>query len=94
MPGGSTELVVDEHYSENDRAWKPGDTPAAGDTALFTRTTTVRQYGVDDLTTPLDGNAPPAAVHLKEILAAVRIARQASLLGVPKSITVRVLKSQ
>ena len=88
-----TERVFDEHYSQNKKKWVDGATAEDGDSALWTRTTTIRQFGVDDLTTPLAATAPDINVHLKEITVAVQSER-AGPLGVGKRITVRLLKSQ
>ncbi|HSL83576.1 MAG TPA: hypothetical protein VLF66_12445, partial [Thermoanaerobaculia bacterium] len=64
----------------------------AGDVALFTRTTTVRQFRVNDLTAPLDGGEP---AHLKEITVAVEGSRESGhVFGAGKVIAVRVFKSQ
>jgi prepilin-type N-terminal cleavage/methylation domain-containing protein len=93
VPGGSTELVVDQYYSPSTRQWESGT--GAGVPAIFIRTTTIRQYGVTDLTTPLDGDAPAAAVHLKEIVISVRYAGDAAgPLEAPKRITARIMKAQ
>lgn len=99
VPPGSEELAVCECYSpEQDRWIEEADCPATGstcDVTLFTRTTTVRQFGVTDVTNPLPGDAPPEAVHLKEITVAVEGSREAGhVLGPGKNIAVRMLKSQ
>ncbi len=87
-----TELVFDEYYSQASSTWVDGTAPE-GDTALWTRTTTVRQFNVADLATPLADTAPAENVHLKEITVAVESTRSGPL-GVGKEITVRLLKSQ
>lgn len=92
VPGGLKELTVTDYYSTNDHAWVA--TLAAGDEALFTRTTTVRQFSVGDITDPLDGGKPPEVVHLKEITVAIQGNRSGGPLGTGKSIAVRVFKSQ
>lgn len=93
VAGGTTETAVDDFYSQQKEEWVPG--LGSGDLALFTRTTTVRQFSIGDLTTPLDGNALPEAVHLKEITVSVRGNRAAvSGFGPGKTIAVRVFKSQ
>jgi len=93
VPGGATELQSQDFYSAADHEWV--DTLTAGDVALFTRTTTVRQFSTGDVSTPLDGNAPPEVVHLKEITVEVEGSRAGgSALGPGKTISVRVLKSQ
>ena len=97
IPDGDTELVVEEHYSENEDRWKDGKDPAGGDHALFTRTTTIRQFGVDPsapsgLTAPIQGGETPSTIHLKEIQVNV-LGRVGGPLGPQKQITVRVYKS-
>lgn len=93
VPPGSTELAVDDFFSRNEHEWVA--TLDAGDTALFTRTTTVRSFHIDDIENPLDGGAAPEAVHLKEITVEVEGSRAAgSPLGPGKTIAVRVMKSQ
>ena len=98
IPGGSTELMVEEHFSEKDKKWKPGKNAAAGDHALFARTTTIRQFSIDStsstgLSAALNGDAPPLAVHLKEIQVSV-LGRTGGPLGPRKQIMVRVFKAQ
>ena len=87
-----TERIYDEYFSEQTRAWLPGTVPV-GEAALFTRTTTIRQFNVNDLATPLDNVATPATVHLKEIVVTVQSTRS-GLLGMGKRITIRTYKSQ
>ena len=98
VPGGATELVVAEHFSQNDREWIDGATPAGGDSAIFTRTTTVRQYTIDSsqasgLSAPLDGDALPLTIHLKEVEVTI-LGRAGGPLGPQKQITTRVYKAQ
>ena len=90
---GGNERVFDEHYSQNKKRWVDGAAVEDGDNALWTRTTTIRQFGVDDLTAPLDESASEINVHLKEITVTVESTR-AGPLGVGKAITVRLFKSQ
>lgn len=91
-------LETEEHYSKLNKRWMPGLAPAtAGDTALWLRRTTVRQYAVSDLdrlANPLPAGTPPEGIHVKEIQVEVRGATIGSLFGPSKSITVRMLKSQ
>ena len=84
--------IFDEHYSQNTTEWVDGAVPV-GDNALFTRTTTIRQFSVTDLTTPLADTASTTTVHLKEITVTVQSTRSGPL-GVGKQITVRLFKSQ
>jgi len=83
---------VQDFFSANEREWV--NVLDAGDAALFTRTTNVRQFSTGALDTPLDGGAPETGVHLKEISVAVQGGRQGGGLGAGKAITVRVLKAQ
>lgn len=92
VAAGDEALEIEDFYSEREDRWQ--ETLDAGDTALFTRTTTIRQFGVTDLTNPLDGGVPPGAVHLKEITVEVEGIGLAGSLGTGKMIAVRVLKSQ
>jgi prepilin-type N-terminal cleavage/methylation domain-containing protein len=92
VPSGKTELSVPDYYSATDRKWL--DTLASGDTALFTRTTTVRQFSINDVTTPLNGDVDPGQIHIKEITVTVQDSRGSGSLGTPKAIAVRVFKSQ
>lgn len=99
VPAGQEELQEQDLYSQKEHRWiDEDDWPAAesgGDTALFTRIATVRQFSVTDLFNPLSGDAPPEAVHLKEITVAVQGSRQSGhILGPGKTIAVRVFKSQ
>ena len=96
VPVGDVELEVPDFYSSQEHRWLDETEWAAaesdGDVALFTRTTTVRQFAVGDLTTPLDGGQP---AHLKEITVAVQGSRESGhVFGAGKVIAVRVFKSQ
>lgn len=100
IPAGSTQLVTQEYYSKQDQAWLPGTVTTAktaGKTPLFTRVTTVQQYGINDATfsTPLDGSAPPGSVHIKEITVVVQALRAVgNPLGSAKQVTLRNFRSQ
>lgn len=92
-----TETVLEEYFSQNDKIWKAGtdaDATADGDLALFRRTTTIRQFNINDLTTPLDAAAPPGTVQIREITVLAQSTRAGSPLGPGKQHVVRVLKSQ
>ncbi|HYG64411.1 MAG TPA: hypothetical protein VEL74_17670 [Thermoanaerobaculia bacterium] len=86
VPAGETEGTVQEYWSQKDKIWKAGAPPLA-DPALWMRTTRVRQFSVSDLNddgtfdSPLDGDAAPGQVHLKEIQVAVRSAREGTQLA-------------
>jgi hypothetical protein len=91
-----TDLIADEYFSKNDQVWKPGtesDATAAGDIALLRRTTTVRQFNINDLANPLDSAAPPGTVQIKEITVVARSTRTGSPLGSGKQNVVRVFKA-
>ncbi len=92
VDAGKTELSVPDYFSQKAHEWV--DALDADDTALFTRTTTVRQFSVTDLATPLDGDADINLVHLKEITVTVQDNRGGSSLGTPKAIAIREFKSQ
>lgn len=99
VSAGQEQEEIQDFYSQKEHRWiAEADWAAAesgGDTALFTRTATVRQFSVTDLLNPLPGDAPPDAVHLKEITVAVEGSREVGhALGAGKAIAVRVLKSQ
>lgn len=92
-----TERVYDEYYSNQDKVWRVGteaDAASAGDMALMTRATTIRQFNVNDLVTPLDFSQLPGFVQLKEITVVARSTRVGSPLGPGKQHTVRLLKSR
>ena len=65
-PFNSPQLTVDvgqdvrevkDFYSQNQQAWVTPEPD--GEVVLFTRTTQIRQFGINDLDTPLTGGAPP-----------------------------------
>jgi len=85
-----TQLVVNEYYSAKTRTWVAAI--PAGDMAMWTRTTTVRQFQMTDLTTPLDATADPGIVQVKEITVDVRGAKLGVIFGSGKQTTVRTLK--
>ncbi len=89
--GKDVREVID-YYSEKLDKWV--DTVDTGDVALYTRTTQVRQFAVDDLNTPLPGGATPAAIQLKEITVTIDGLGIGQRFGTAKSITVRTYKSE
>lgn len=96
VPAGQEELEVQDFYSHAEHRWMEQaewDLVEGEDVALFTRTTTVRQFSIGDLKTPLVGGEAPEAVHLKEITVSVEGSRTA-VLGGGKVIAVRLFKSQ
>ena len=106
LPFGSTELEIEsgvertlsEYFSAAERAWLPYPLPSDNAGVLYTRRTTIRQYGVaslaDGLLDPaeaLDASSQPQFVHMKEL--EVQVAQGGSLFGNPsKRITLRTLK--
>jgi Tfp pilus assembly protein PilV len=89
-----TQLVLNEYYSAKSRSWVSGATVASGDQAMWTRTTTVRQFGITDLTTPLPAGADPTTIHVKEVTVDVQGVRLGIIFGSGKKTTVRMFKSQ
>jgi len=92
-----TERVFDEYFSQRDKIWKPGveaDATADSDLALLLRTSTIRQFNVNDLNTPLDNSAPPGSVQIREIVVQVLSTRTGSPLGPGKQTAIRLFKSQ
>jgi hypothetical protein len=92
IAGGNTEREVEDFFSDQTHEWV--DVLPDGEHALFTRTTTVRQFGIADLEDPLDGGTPLEAVHIKEITVTVEGRGLPGSLGTGKVISVRVMKSQ
>lgn len=95
------ETVRPEYFSQRDQKWVDGDAPA-NDPPLWTRTATIRQYGLGgivdiDKDGKLDGPLPegalPAQIHVKEIEVQAASARGIGPLGGGKRITLRVYKA-
>ncbi len=84
-------------FGDEDEGWWPG-TPTDRGLVLWTRTTTVRQFGINDLDdgrldNPLPGGAQPAFVHLKEVEVRLESERPVeSPLGPGRRVVFRVLK--
>lgn len=98
-----TEKVFEDYYSEQDDEWKDGAAPLDGsDPAVWTRTTTVRQYSsnaledgtLDPATEALPAGTDPNFIHLKEILVELEGTREGGPLLPAKRIALRALKSQ
>lgn len=92
-----TDRIFEEYLSQRDKIWKPGveaDAAADSDLALLRRTSTIRQFNINDLSSPLDNSAPPGSVQIREITVQVRSTRTGSPLGPGKQTAVRVFKSQ
>lgn len=71
IPAGATEVVTQEFWDVASGTFI-ATPPADGSTARYTRTTTIRQYGLSDLNdnrldNPLPGDTDATAVQLKEI---------------------------
>jgi len=98
LQAGTTRITTD-YLVAGANTWAP----AVDDSERneWTRVTTIRQFSVsalaDNLLEPdeaLPADTPPGGVHLKEIEVRVVSARAARVLGPPKAVTVRVLKSK
>jgi prepilin-type N-terminal cleavage/methylation domain-containing protein len=90
-----------QYYSTYQKKWIDGDL-VDGDTALWTRTTTIRQYGLGgvvdvdkdgELDPPLPGGTAETFVHVKEIEIQVVNGREGGPLGAGKRITLRTYKA-
>ena len=103
IPAGETEVKIEDYWSAADKTWKAGPTPA-GETALWLRTTTVRQFSVaavDKVRKTLDfesasalgGGAAGSNVHLKEIIVEIRNASSGPL-GPQRTLELRTLKAK
>lgn len=109
LPFSSPELTVagaatvrTDYFSQKDQKWVVG-VPSAGDPPQWTRTTTIRQYGLGGMVDfdedgtlegPLPAGAPASAVHAKEIEVQVVSGRAVgNTFGVAKRITLKVFKA-
>lgn len=108
--GGATSAQIIQSWTDGDspdigaadQRWWPG-APTDKGTIRWTRTATVRQYGVADLINDgrLDpdseakpGNADPATVQLKEIVVEVQSSRTTSAaLGPSPELIIRLIKA-
>jgi prepilin-type N-terminal cleavage/methylation domain-containing protein len=96
-----SERVIQDYYSFADEEWKDGAEPADdSDPALWTRTTTIRQYGNTSITDgvvtadeALPTGTDPGAIHFKEIEVFVQGGRGGGPLGPAKRMTIRALKT-
>jgi prepilin-type N-terminal cleavage/methylation domain-containing protein len=97
--GEATERL--QYFSQYQQKWIDGAAPAA-DPPLWTRTTTIRQYGVGGvvdidkdgvLDPPLPEGTEAAFVHVKEIEIRVESGRGGGPLGGGKRITLRTYKA-
>lgn len=94
---GGTEKRTEEYFSTLTDTWHPYPLPTGSAAVLWTRTTTVRQYGLTafadgilDSADALAFNAQPEAVHVKEI--EVRVEQTGAAFGPAKRITLKTLK--
>lgn len=101
----STQTVVGESWAQGDVAqvgdanegWWAG-TPTGRGRLLWSRQTTVRQYGITDLddnvlNNPLPGGTEPVFVHFKEVEVRLESEREVgNALGGGRAFTFRVLK--
>jgi hypothetical protein len=96
-----SELVTEAYFSISQKKWLAGPVPPGSTDALWTRTSTIRQYSVNalddgtlDPAEALDADADLGQVHLKEIEVGVLGTRSAGPLGPSRRVSVRMLKSQ
>lgn len=96
---GNTERLTVLSWAEGD-AYKVGDadegwtlTPTGKGKVLWSRSTFVRWYDIDDPTTPLPGDTDPSQVNLKEIQVQLESSRQGGALGAGQELWIRVLRS-
>lgn len=104
IAGGATSKEFKDYWVTGD-ATKTGDEKwvavvPAGQTVLWTRTGTVRQYGLSALadgnlqtSEALPGGTDPTFVHLKEVRMTVESTRGGGPLGGGKKVTLRLLRA-
>jgi len=92
VPIGDDMRELKDYYSRNTESWVASID--SGDVALFTRTTQIRQFGINDLENPLPGGTINTAVHLKEITVTIEGQGINDSFGTGKKIAVRTFKSQ
>jgi type II secretory pathway pseudopilin PulG len=106
VPAGQAQLTVDDWWSPgrtgrlNDptQGWQAGS-PSAGTTNIWTRSTTVQDYSLNDiltsgrLTTPLPGGTQPTFVQLKLITVNVRSSKPGGILGAGERIALQSIKA-
>ncbi len=95
---GGSERVDTDYFNPGSERWDP---TMPSERPTWTRTTTIRQYGVAaladgvlDRAEALPGGTDFSQIHFKEIEVTVQGNRDSGPLGPPKNITIRVLKSQ
>lgn len=97
------ETVRSQYFSTAQKKWIDGEIQTEDDdSALWTRTTTIRQYGLGgvvdidkdgELDPPLPGGTAETFVHVKEIEIQVVNGRDGGPLGAGKRITLRTYKA-
>lgn len=95
VPIGSDELVQPDWWDPASHLWS-ASTPATP--PPWRRTTTVRQYNVNDLlqngelVTPLAGGTPAPQVHLREVIVEVESTREGGAAGGGKTVTLTTVR--
>lgn len=95
VPVGDGELVRPDWWDADDKLWTDA-APAAP--PPWRRTTTVRQYNVNDLlvsgrlSTPLAGGTAAPQVHLREVIVEVESVREGGPAGSGKSVTLTTVR--
>jgi hypothetical protein len=99
LAAGDTSLVFEEVWTRQDGRFITGTEAtarSAGKYPMWVRVTTIRQFNVNDLTTPVPGSpagTPDPSAQVKEIEVAVSGLREGGPLGASRNLTVRALKS-
>ena len=104
VPAGETVLETTDQYSRVSERWLDEAALPAGESPLYSRVTRVRQFGVSSINNvdllfedgeALDGGTAASLVHVKEIEVRMDIgpADTSNLLGVRKTVTLRLLKA-
>jgi type II secretory pathway pseudopilin PulG len=95
LPNGSGQLVQPDWWDSASHLWT-ASAPSA--TSPWRRTTTVRQYNVNDLlvsgelVTPLAGGTPAPQVHLREVIVEVESTREGGAAGGGRSVTLTTVR--
>ena len=95
VPAGQTVVEREAYWDPDSHRWtgSPSTSPSA-----WGRTTTLRQYNVNDLVTsgrlvdPLDGGAPAPQVHLREVIVEVETTRGGGPLGSGREVRMTLLR--
>lgn len=95
LPVGEDELVQPDWWDSASHLWT-ATAPSAS--APWRRTTTVRQYSVNDLlndgalVTPLAGGTPAPQVHLREVIVEVESTREGGAVGEGRSVVLTTVR--